>query len=75
MTRIPCIVPFCRRTISPSGPHTGATEWICANHWRLVPRTWKRRLSLFKRHQRWDLCDNMWERMKAKAIEAAGGIG
>ncbi len=34
--RVPCCVPFCRRT-------TGKlyAEWICGEHWRLVPRKLK----------------------------------
>jgi len=33
--RIPCCVPFCRRTTRNDGSFT---EWICAKHWRLVGR-------------------------------------
>ena len=35
MNRVPCEVPFCRRTTAAEriAPHT---EWICAIHWRLI---------------------------------------
>lgn len=32
--RIPCCVPFCRRTRKP-----GCSEWICQTHWAPVPRS------------------------------------
>jgi hypothetical protein len=34
-SRIPCAIPFCRRT-RKADPTIG--EWICGDHWRLVPR-------------------------------------
>lgn len=35
--RITCCVPFCRRAAAAARivPHS---EWICGNHWRLVPK-------------------------------------
>lgn len=42
MVRIKCCVPFCRRT------HKSADlEWMCGEHWALVPqhqRRWKHRV-------------------------------
>lgn len=76
--RLPCIVPFCRRT-APAGIYS---EIICAPHWRMVGhRTkWlyaavKRRLRRVptddaRRRQR----DRVWARCKREAIEAAAGI-
>lgn len=32
--RIPCCVPFCRRTRKP-----GCSEWICQTHWAAVPKS------------------------------------
>lgn len=31
---------------------TLAAEWLCSEHWRRVPRAWKRRLRLFQRRMR-----------------------
>jgi hypothetical protein len=31
--RLPCCVPFCRRTISRE---KGYEQWVCGKHWRLV---------------------------------------
>lgn len=35
--RVQCCVPHCRRTVAAEriGSHT---EWICSNHWPLVPK-------------------------------------
>ncbi|MEW9304496.1 hypothetical protein [Labrys neptuniae] len=104
MTRITCLVPFCRCTLVPSDPKH--TEGICQKHWRLMPRAVKarrrqalRRVAKLKRM--WDgnrrgqeriestgrylkYCAALtrayqqsydaWDRCKAAAIEAAGGI-
>lgn len=37
--RLPCCVPFCRRTTKAGG----FSEWICGKHWRLVSRKTKQR--------------------------------
>jgi hypothetical protein len=38
--RLPCCVPFCRRTRGPRKgdryPIEEATEWLCADHWKLA---------------------------------------
>jgi hypothetical protein len=60
--RIPCCVPFCRRT-ADAAKFKGCTEIICGKHWRTAPRTWRRRYSrLYRRHRQlcgrgqfWDL--------------------
>lgn len=44
--RIPCCVPFCRRTSKADG---GATEVICAKHYRVTNKTLRRR---YRKHQR-----------------------
>lgn len=49
-------------------------EWICADHWRLVPRRIKRlRRLAVRRHKHW-LVMLLWQRAKRHAIEAAAGI-
>lgn len=59
--RIPCCVPFCRRTISVGR----FSEWICGPHWRLVGKRARR----FKR-----LTEKAWRIAKAEceAIEIEG---
>ena len=70
MTRHLCEVPFCRRT---TGKHPDAKQWICAEHWRLVPKRLKRlhNAALRKKStaQIWT-----WRECKKTAIEIAGGI-
>ena len=43
--RLECMAPGCSRGTRryPSG------EFICAKHWRTVPQSWKRRMTLFRR--------------------------
>jgi hypothetical protein len=79
--RLPCCVPFCRRSRKDDGKFK---EWICGIHWKPVPA----RLKWFKRaadrrvrstfglaaHER-ARADRAWARCKRAAIEAAGGIG
>jgi hypothetical protein len=35
MTRIPCCIPFCNRSVAPD-KHPGALEVICAKHWKMA---------------------------------------
>lgn len=68
--RLRCSVPFCGRT-------TGEpfTEWVCGNHWRLVPKRLRRLYALAKRRRKPShVLDWLWQRCKVSAIEAAGGI-
>lgn len=69
--RIKCIVPFCRRTTRARDEWD---EWICADHYKPVPRrlkTLRRRARRLGRHSV-DLF--LWGRIKSFACEAAGGI-
>ena len=43
--RVPCCVPFCRRTIARGD----FNEWICPRHWPLVSAATKRRRRLADR--------------------------
>jgi hypothetical protein len=76
---IRCCVPFC--------PHSTDKwddgEWLCPEHWRLVPRWARRRLRIAKAlarrhdgsaHYRLHL-DFTWQVCARRAIEAAFGIG
>lgn len=76
--RVPCAVPFCRRTRAPDQ----FTEWLCGDHWRLVDaRLRKLRRKILKRLQRGATGGNVakldvwtWERAKRQAIERAHGL-
>jgi hypothetical protein len=37
--RIPCCVPFCRRTAPRTGKFDRCTKIICGKHWRLARRS------------------------------------
>ena len=84
--RIPCVVPFCRRTAA-SDQCSGSGEMICGLHWRLADRSLRRRYARWRRrYDRVDddggrmseriygLLDRMWKRAKRQAIERAAGI-
>lgn len=45
--RIPCVVPFCRRTAKDKGE--GFTEVICAKHWRPIDARLRRRYKAMQR--------------------------
>lgn len=40
--RIPCCVPFCRRTAARDR-FPNCDEIICGKHWRMAPASWRRR--------------------------------
>jgi hypothetical protein len=76
--RLPCCVPFCRRTRKDDGRYR---EWICAIHWKPVPpRLKKFKLATVRRAlscpgpKEIARADRAWARCKRAAIEAAGGI-
>jgi hypothetical protein len=93
--RMPCVVPFCRRTLSLE-KYPNTSEFLCGKHYRLARRTTRaryrkleraagkypltiwcykpgspERLAAVKAHRAAALG---WRRVKAEAIEAAGGI-
>lgn len=78
MNRIRCCVPYCRRT---TGKPVG--EWICGNHWPLIPkdrrRAWGRLKRLWRRLPQnvvlSSRLDVVWENLKRTAIDRAAGIG
>lgn len=82
--RIPCEVPFCRRTARADKYEPGV-RIICGKHWRLADRSLRRRWSRLKRllkrgvtsrvEQRLIyLCNRLWERALKQAIERAMGV-
>lgn len=79
--RMACCVPFCRRR---RGLRKGETslppEWICADHWRAVPRETRGRLNRAYRawlRTRSDAAARLWwmrwEACRRQAIER--GVG
>ncbi len=46
--RIACVVPFCRRTVARVR-FPDAAEWICGQHWRLVPASLKQQRRIVRR--------------------------
>lgn len=53
--RSKCVVPFCRRTSTRF-----AGEWICGDHWRMVPRDQKLLRTRIRRRMK-----KRWEKLKA----------
>ena len=80
--RLPCSVPFCRRTTAAGR----FAEWICARHWLLVSpatKARKRKAARLLRQARLRGLEkpmiearsaHVWERCKTEAIERAAGI-
>ena len=78
-----CCVPFCERTRKDDGKFS---EWLCAEHWRVVPadlkaakRRVERDIRSLRRRGLWrvdafESNRDVWTRCKAAAIEAAGGL-
>lgn len=73
--RLPCCVPFCRRTAPRSGKFEHCAEIICGKHWRLARRS--RRL-LHQRLMReidrdprafWTMAPGSCERLRRVKVE------
>lgn len=49
--RVNCLVPGCKRGTTRCAPEADGSEpeIICDPHWRTVPITWRKRLSLYRR--------------------------
>jgi hypothetical protein len=77
--RIPCVVPFCRRTAPLEPGDSAITEVICGKHWQMAPLKMRKVLrrierraevegrtdELISRHWR------CWDRIKRAIQEAA----
>lgn len=83
--RLACCAPFCRRTKARAALPPQHTEWLCQEHWKLVPARLKRRRAKLRRLAkrtadparlaRIDHADAAaWAACKAAAIEGAVGI-
>lgn len=78
--RIPCEVPFCRRT-APAARHEPDTRIICGKHWRLGDprprRVYSRAMRKLRatgedRYRR--IVHSCWERLLKQAIERLAGV-
>ena len=82
--RLNCCVPFCRRTTA----RTDFAEWICGDHWHLLPlrarRVYGRYVRRWRRYSpvagEGDITGllakhRIWQWLKRRAIERATGIG
>lgn len=57
--RLQCCVPFCKRTTSNEHSYQ---EWICPDHWKAVPKHYRRRDSkLVRRYKRRFGRNPFWE--------------
>lgn len=85
--RISCCVPFCAHTRGDrkNDPLLPDTEWLCEEHWKLVPVRLKRRRAKLRRIDKRanDVCVEIaverldglvWNVCKRYAIERAAGI-
>jgi hypothetical protein len=78
MPRLLCIVPGCRRTTT----RCEFDEWLCGEHWRLLPkparRAYGRHVRRWRRYHRASdgaTATRLWGWLKRHAIERAVGIG
>lgn len=75
--RLTCEVPHCGRTRGQrkgEKPIEGWEEWICGDHWRLVPKKMRRALSRARREGGRRRFYRLWYRCRREAIEVALGI-
>ena len=70
--RIPCAVPFCRRTKGRAAMKAGDNSFLRPNHWQLIPRPQKRLYAKARRQGRERLSHWMWDRLIKSAIQRAG---
>jgi hypothetical protein len=79
--RIPCLVPFCRRTAARER-FPGVEEIICGKHWRTSAwRTRKLYYGVQRKLRRWPNDERLrrlewrlWERCKRQVLQAAEGL-
>ena len=69
--RRPCEVPGCRRTRKAE---PGVLAWICADHWRAIPRERRRVYALARRRGNAQAEGWLWPRLVRIAIERASGL-
>lgn len=77
VSRLPCVVPGCRRTTS----RAEFDEWLCGDHWREIPkqarRIYGRRVRRWRRYHRYSdglAAARIWNWLKRQAIERAMGL-
>jgi hypothetical protein len=80
--RIGCCIPFCRHTRkNPGRDGICASEWLCRDHWIMLPKARRRVYGRVKKayrrfHHETDFARacRIWNRLKRQATEIAAGI-
>lgn len=69
--RLACLVDDCRRTTARERLKPDHNEWICQDHWRLVPKAMKRAKARHERefrkfgfYPRAEAYSRVWRRIK-----------
>ena len=75
-TRLKCEIAGCNRTTKGDPEHE---EWICAKHWRAIPRKRRRFYSLIKRRYKTGRVNHYrywkaWEKIKGIALDNAWSV-
>lgn len=47
--RVACCITGCRRTFKREAGDADGVRVICGRHWRMAPKSWRRRGTLFRR--------------------------
>lgn len=79
LARSPCCIEGCGKTYKNDGDYDA--RFICGPHWRLAPKRWRSKLTLYRRRAAkigWsdkliDLYNRAWERCVRVAAEVAAG--
>jgi hypothetical protein len=81
--RCGCCITGCRRTFKRPADWPEGSRTICGRHWRMAPKSWRRRYTLFRRvaskltdprrDRAGDLCDQTWERCRAFIEDVVAG--
>lgn len=78
MTRLLCVVPFCRRSHENT---EGFDEWICGKHWPLIPKARRRVYGrLVRQWRRWHRqsdglrAGRVWNVLRRTVIERSAGL-
>lgn len=77
LPRLHCLITGCNRTSKRD--HNDGDEWICAKHWRVIPKKRRRLYSLIKRRYKagkinWHRYWRAWEKIKDIAHQNAWSV-
>jgi hypothetical protein len=78
-----CCITGCRRTFKGDAGDAEGRLVICGRHWRMAPKSWRRRYTLFRRiaskltdprrDRAGDLCNQTFERCRAFIEDVVAG--